>query len=193
MADDYSIEVAELEAIVQRDQNAFARWFARSEIALKRSLRNYAQVVDVEAVVQDTALRVWERASTITPDLRSGFLLRWAVTVARNNARNQATRAGRLEPLDVNRVTERNPSLTTIVRIDPMLRTRVADCRMQLSENLRRAIETRLADRGERSDRELATLIGMSFDAFRQNLARGRRALKECLRKFGIDVSEYLQ
>ena len=51
----------------------------------------------------------------------------------------------------------------------------------------------RLADRGERSDRELARSIGITFDAFRQNLARGRRALKQCLSKFGIDVTEYVR
>jgi hypothetical protein len=32
----------------------------------------------------------------------------------------------------------------------------------------------------------------MTFDAFRQNLARGRRALEQCLRKFGINAREYL-
>ena len=33
--------------------------------------------------------KVWEDAARITPDGRTGFLLRWAITVARNEARNQ--------------------------------------------------------------------------------------------------------
>ena len=188
-ADDYQVEVAELGAIVGRDQDAFSKWLARCEIALKRSLSNYAQVVDVESVAQDTALRVWERASTIVPDHRPGFLLRWAITVARNHARNQAKRAGREVPLVVD---EMPPAPFAGFRIDPMLRERVARCLARLPGNPRKAVERRLAGAGAQPDRALAAAIGMGFDAFRQNLARGRTALQKCLRKFGVDVREYI-
>jgi DNA-directed RNA polymerase specialized sigma24 family protein len=189
VAPDYEGEVAELEAIVGRDQDAFSRWLARCELALKRSLANYAQVVDVESVAQDTALRVWEQAATVTPDHRPGFLLRWAVTVARNHARNQAKRAGREVPFlfDVLPASEGASG-----RIDTMFRERVARCLAQLPVHPRKAIQVRLADGGAQSDRALASAINMRFDAFRQNLARGRAALTRCLQKFGIDVAEYI-
>ena len=191
MATDYEAEVAELGAIVGRDQDAFSKWLARCEIALKRSLSNYAQVVDVESVTQDTALRVWERASAIEPDQRPGFLLRWAITVARNHARNQVKRAGREVPLVAGIIpVERSPSGGA--RIDPLLRERVARCLAQLPSHPRKAIEMRMSDGGAQPDRALAAAIGVRFDAFRQNLARGRAALTRCLRTFGIDVTEYI-
>ena len=56
MAEEYEIEAAELDAIARRDPDPFTRWFARCEIPLKRSIRNFAEVVDVEAVVQDMAI-----------------------------------------------------------------------------------------------------------------------------------------
>ena len=95
MAEDYDVEVAELQAIADGDKEAFCRWFARCEIPLKRSLRSFAQAVDVEAVVQETGLKLWKDPSRITPDGRTGFLLRWGITVARNEARNHVKRTGR--------------------------------------------------------------------------------------------------
>lgn len=191
-ADDYELEVAELSAIVGRDQDAFSRWLARCEIALKRSLSPFAQVVDVESVTQEAALRVWQHAGSITPDRRPGFLLRWAITVARNQARNQAKRAGREVPLVVDVAAAPASSSGGAGRVDPLLRERVARCLSRLSRVPRKAIQARVSDGGEQPDRALAAAIGMGFDAFRQNLARGRAALTKCLRKAGIDIAEYL-
>ena len=190
MAYDYEIETAELEAIARRDQDAFSRWFARCEIPLKRSLRNFAEVVDVEAVIQDTAIKVWEGASKIEPDGRPECLLRWALTVARNAARNAATRAGHQVPLEVH---PEDAGAPVVVAGDPILRVRIRRCLEQLRTNPRRVLAARLADSGQRRDRDLATSMGMSFDAFRQNLARGRHALEQCLRGFGIDVRQYVR
>ena len=55
-------------------------------------------MVDVEAIVQDAALQIWKEPFRIVPDGRSGFLRRYATTVALNAARNAATRAGRERP-----------------------------------------------------------------------------------------------
>ena len=190
MASDYDLDVAEWEAIVRRDEDVFKRWLERCQIHLRLSLRSFAAVVDVEVVVQETAIRVWERASTIVPDGRPAFLARWAVTVARNKARNEIKRAEHEVPL------EEPPDRpdTQIVRagIDPFLRARLHACRERLPAALRRVIDVILADGGERSARECATASRMSYDAFRQNLARGRRALEACLREYGIEVRKYL-
>ena len=182
MADDYEVEVAELEAIKGGDQEAFSRWLARSEIRLRRSLQSFAQSVDVEVVVQEAAFRVWERASAITPDGRPAFLMRWAVTVALNAARNDAKRSRREVPPDADPEVPGPP--------DPILRVRIRKCVEQLPSSPQRVLDARRADDGHRSDRELAVSLGMTFNAFRQNLRRARHALKQCLRGFGIDVTD---
>ena len=80
VADSYQLEVAELEAIVNRDADAFCRWFSRSDLSIRLSLRSFADVVDVEAIVQDAALQIWKEPFRILPDGRSGFLRRYATT-----------------------------------------------------------------------------------------------------------------
>ena len=50
--------------------------------------------------MQERRLQLWKDASTITPDGRTGFLLRWGITVARNEARNDVKRAGRQVALE---------------------------------------------------------------------------------------------
>jgi DNA-directed RNA polymerase specialized sigma24 family protein len=189
VADDYDVDLSEHSAIIARDRDVFSRWFARSELSLKRSLRSFAEVADVEAIVQDTAVKIWQGASRILPDGRPGFLLRWARTVAVNAARNAARQSGRHVSLP--------PDLPAVDRpgagSDPLLRERVRRCLERLLPGQRRAFEARISDGGSRNDRELASSSGMSFDAFRQHLARGRKALVGCLGSYGIDVLEYLR
>jgi RNA polymerase sigma factor (sigma-70 family) len=190
VAEDYDVEVAELQAITQGDQGAFSRWFARCEIPLKRSLRSFAPAVDVEAVVQETAMKLWNGASRIAPDGRPGFLLRWGLTVARNEARNRAKRSARHVAL------EDHPEVagaTVNMAGDPILRARIRHCLERLQTHQQRAFRARLDDGGKHADRDLAALVGMSFDSFRQNLARGRKKLVTCLSSFKIDVMEYLR
>ena len=190
MADSYQLEVAELQAIVNRDADAFCRWFSRSDLRIRLSLRGFADVVDVEALVQDAALQIWKEPSRIVPDGRSGFLRRYATTVALNAARNAATRAGR----------ERAPlSLRDLDRpdgrplADPMLRGRIHKCMARLAGNPRRALLACVENGKSRSGREVAAEIQMGFDAFRQNLARARASLVLCLKAFQVDVMEYLR
>ena len=176
-------------AIADRDGEMFARWLSRCEESLRLSLRSFARVVDVEAIVQETALRVWQSAPEIRPDGRPECLLRWAVTVARNLARDGARRSGREVPID-----ERNDLPAPVLREpeDPFLRAQIQRCRAKLPPKPAAAICARVDGAGARSDRTLAELTGMSFDAFRQNLARARRLLEECLERAGIDVRRYL-
>ena len=194
MPTDYELEVDELRAIAARDVAAFTRWFARCEIPLKGSLRSFAELVDVESVAQDAAFKVWQDAARIRPDGRSGFLLRWTKTVALNAARNRIRRSGqRLDhrmplPEDDGPKSGRAPSPR-----DPFFLERVKRCFDQLNPHQLRAFRARLDDGGVRADRELAASIGMGFDAFRQNLTRGRKALVECLASFNIAVTEYLR
>jgi DNA-directed RNA polymerase specialized sigma24 family protein len=190
---EYEVEVDELRAIAARDAVAFTRWFARCEIPLRQSLRSFAELVDVESVAQDAAFKAWQDAARLTPDGRPGFLLRWTKTVAANDARNKLRRSGhRLDhrmPLpDEDDFGSSRPSPR-----DTFFLERVRRCLDRLNPHQQRAFRARLDDGGVRPDRELATSIGMGFDAFRQNLTRGRKALVECLGSFGIAVTEYLR
>jgi DNA-directed RNA polymerase specialized sigma24 family protein len=192
MPTDYEIEVDELGAIAGRDAAAFTRWFARCEIPLKRSLQSFAELVDVESVAQDAAFKVWQHASAITPDGRPGFLLRWSRTVALNDARSKIRRADhRPDHWELLTGEEVNKGISPPP--DSFFLERVKRCLERLQAHQQRAFLARLADGGARPDRELATSIDMGFDAFRQNLTRGRKALVQCLASFKIDVAEYLR
>ena len=192
MQTDYGTEVAEHGAIVGRNQDAFKDWFKRCEIPLKRSLQSFAELVDVESVVQDTGFKVWQHASKITPDGRPRFLLRWAKTVALNDARTKIRRSDhrpdRWEPLTEEEVDKRISPPP-----DSFFLERVKRCLERLQPHQQRAFLARLGDGGARRDRELAQSIDMGFDAFRQNLSRGRKALVQCLASFKIDAAEYLR
>ena len=191
MANEYELEVAEWQAIVRRDEDVFKRWLERTQIHLRLSLRSFATVVDVEVVVQETAILAWERTSKIVPDGRPAFLVRWAATVAKNKALNEVKRAQREVPLHES-PDQPDPQIERTAA-DPFLRARLHGCRERLPAALRRVIDLILADGGHRSARECAAANGTSYDAFRQNLARGRRALEACLRQYGIEIRKYLQ
>jgi DNA-directed RNA polymerase specialized sigma24 family protein len=193
MPTDYEIEVDELRAIAGRDAAAFTRWFARCEIPLKRSLQIFAALVDVESVAQDVAFKVWQHASTIRPDGRTGFLLRWAKTVGLNDARSKLRRPGDRPGQRIPLIDEDDFGSTSPKPRDPFFLERVRRCLERLQPHQQRAFVARVSDGGVRPDRELATSIEMGFDAFRQNLTRGRKALMQCLASFKIDVAEYLR
>ena len=48
-----------LDAIRAGDAVAFGHWAAGAEARMRLSLTSFARVVDTEAVVQETLLRVW--------------------------------------------------------------------------------------------------------------------------------------
>jgi RNA polymerase sigma factor (sigma-70 family) len=203
VADDYDREIAEWQRIVARHTDDFTRWFAGCEIVLKHTLRSFADTVDVEAVVQETALKVWQHAAAITPDGRPAFLFRWARTVALNAARTGARRAthpaaGRRA--DDGRSNRRSDKLEEMKdkddhnqRVDPFLQARIKRCVEQLPPEQRRVLQARIDDEGRRADRELAAALGITFDRIRQNLSRARKALVTCLRSFSIEIREYVR
>lgn len=184
MPPNYQQEVAEHRLIVERDGEALARWLARCEDGMRRSLRKFAQTVDIEVILQETALRVWQAAPQVTPDGRPAFLLRWATRVARNLAVDSLRHSGVVTPpIDVEDL-EAPPAPPA----DHLLRQRISVCFAKLTPKLKKAINARMQDGGEAPDRELAQIAGMTFDAFRQNVARARAALELCLSGFGINV-----
>jgi len=165
-----------LARIVAGDTTAFAGWLARAEGPVRASLASFARVIDVEAVVQEALLRVWQVAPRFTPDGQPDSLLRFAVRIARNLAVSEVrrTRATPVDDIEI-AVEPETP--------DPLLRAAIVDCREQLPPKPRQALDARL--RGG-SDEELAETLHMKLNTFLQNFTRARQLLADCLGKKGI-------
>ena len=187
---------AHLPAILSGDTRAFGRWMAGAEGTMRDSLRSFASVLDVESVLQEALLRVWQVAPRFVADGRPNGLLRLGIRIARNLAVSELrrTKSRPVPEEDLERalamaeqvdLTERGP--------DPMLREVLAKCHGQLPEKPRQVIDLRLASEGGRSDDELASMIGMRVNTFLQNFGRARRMLAECLKKHGVVLEEGLE
>ena len=182
-----------LPAIAAGDADAFAAWVAGSEARIRLSLSRFAASVDVEAVVQETLLRVWQVAPRVEPDGRPNSLLRLGVRIARNLAISELRR--RRVPLAS---TEALTALAETqgvepIEPDPILRQTLARCREGLRGPPARALAQRLEDGGRRPDRELAEALDMKLNTFLQNIRRARLALEACLDKAGVRLSEVMR
>ncbi len=179
-----------LSAIAAGDTRAFGAWMASVEASVRDSLRSFATVVDVEAVLQEALLRVWQVAPRFEPDGKPNGLLRLGVRIARNLAISEVrrTKAKPVAETDLESAlaeADMAPSAP-----DPMLRQAIALCRDKLPPRPRQALDTRLASGGGLDDADLAESIGMRLNTFLQNFTRARQLLADCLRKRGIHVEE---
>jgi RNA polymerase sigma-70 factor (ECF subfamily) len=181
-----------LRAIAAGDPVAFGRWIAGAERPLRESLRSFAARVDVEAVVQETLLRIWQVAPRVEPDGRPDPLLRLALRVARNLAidevrRNRAVAAGD-EELDAALAFATGPGRPA--EPDPLLRRTIAGCRDALPRKPAQALDARLHAAGAEPDAALAARLGMQLNTFLQNFTRARKLLADCLRARGVELTE---
>ena len=188
-----SIDDDLLPAISAGDAAAFASWLAGAEDRLRGSLRSFAERVDVEAVLQEALVRVWQVAPRVVPDGRPHALLRLAIRIARNLAVSDLRRR-RLEPVDGDVLERLAADSETFEPApdrwrDPLLRRAIEECRERLPAKPAQALQARLANAGAEPDARLAEEIGMKPNTFLQNIARARRFLADCLRKRGIDLS----
>jgi DNA-directed RNA polymerase specialized sigma24 family protein len=179
-----------LTQIVGGDVDAFARWMAGAEPTVRLSLRSFAAVIDVEAVLQESLLRVWQVAARFERDGRPNGLLRFTIRIARNLAVSEVrrTRAAPVEPEDLETTLAVEPADP-----DPMLRRAIGDCRDKLPPKPRQALDARLASAGGSDDADLAESIGMKLNTFLQNFTRARQLLADCLRKKGVDIAQELR
>jgi RNA polymerase sigma factor (sigma-70 family) len=187
---------AHLPAILERDTRAFGRWMAGAEGTMRDSLRSFASVLDVESVLQEALLRVWQVAPRFVTDGRPNGLLRLGIRIARNLAVSELRRT-KSRP-----VSEEDLELA-LARAeqvdggdgtpDPLLREVLAKCHERLPEKPRQVITVRLSSEGGRSDDELASLIGMRVNTFLQNFTRARRMLADCLKKHGVLIEGGLE
>ena len=165
-----------LARIVAGDTVAFGGWLARCEGPVRASVGSFARSVDVEAVVQEALLRVWQVAPRFTSDGQPDSLLRLAVRIARNLAISEVRRTRATPVEDVEIPVE--PSVP-----DPLLRAAIAECRDRLPGRPRETLDARL---GGGDDVDLAARLHMKLNTFLQNFTRARQLLAECLRKKGI-------
>ena len=181
-----------LAAIGAGDTLAFARWLGVSEARLRDSLRSFAVRVDVEAVLQESLLRVWQIAPRVVADGRPDPLLRVAIRIARNLAVSELRRS-RLEPMDIEameRLADADDAAARPDRgADPLLRRAIEECRRKLPRKPAEALQARLESGGAEPDARLAERLHMRRNTFLQNVTRARRQLAECLRRRGIDLA----
>ncbi|HTL31534.1 MAG TPA: RNA polymerase sigma factor [Kofleriaceae bacterium] len=183
MIDDLDVHLA---AIVAGDRRSFAVWLAGAESSVRDSLRSFAAVVDVEAVLQESLLRVWQVAPRFEHDGKPNGLLRLGVRIARNLAISEVRRT-KARPVDAPTLEELADVVEPSVP-DPLLREAIVDCRSMLPPKPRQVLDSRLASGGAHDDAELAEAIGMRLNTFLQNFTRARALLADCLKKRGILV-----
>ncbi|MEM6992628.1 MAG: sigma-70 family RNA polymerase sigma factor [Myxococcota bacterium] len=182
----------ELPGIAAGDPDAFARWVAGAEHRVRASLGSVADAVDVEALVQETLLRIWQVAPRITLDGRPNAVLRLAVRIARNLAVSELRRQ-RVRPDRVAALQRDEPNQDSVAPTapDPMLRELIAACRAALPGKPAAALAARLQGVA-RPDAALAAGLGMKLNTFLQNVTRARKLLAACLGKRGVDLEAEL-
>ncbi len=170
--------------IAAGDASAFAQWLAGAEPRVRGSLASFARSLDVEAVLQEALVRVWQVAPRFVPDGKPEGLIRFAVRIARNLAVSELrrTRSRPVEPADLDDIEVDVPVP------DPMLRQAIIECRDKLPPKPRQVLDARLEAAGVHDDADLAEGLGMRLNTFLQNFTRARQLLADCLGKKGIEV-----
>ncbi|MFN0252140.1 MAG: RNA polymerase sigma factor [Kofleriaceae bacterium] len=146
-------------------------------------------MIDVESILQETLLRVWQVAPRFEPDGRPNALLRFTIRIARNLAVSEVRRTkaapAQAETIEVALAAVDDSPMR---EPDPLLRAAIADCRDKLPPKPREAFDARLANAGGDDDDTLASSLGMKLNTFLQNFTRARKMLADCLGTRGIAV-----
>lgn len=173
-----------LPAIASGDTRAFAAWMARAEHPLRASLRSFAGQVDVEAVLQEALLRVWQVAPRFEPDGKDNGLLRLGHRIARNLCISEVRKRRGASVAFVEEAIE-----LTVEAPDPLLRKTLEACHEKLPAQPKRALHARMEAEGNERDVDTAARLSMTKNTFLQNLTRARKLLADCLRKHGIELT----
>jgi DNA-directed RNA polymerase specialized sigma24 family protein len=164
---------------------------AGAEPRVRDSLRSFAQLIDVEAVLQETLLRTWQVAPRLVADGRPDDLVRMAIRIGRNLAISECRRL-RATPVADDQLADAGADAPTASPPDPLLRKAIAECRDKLPGKPREALDARLASAGGDDDDALATGLRMKLNTFLQNVTRARKLIADCLGKRGIAVDHEL-
>lgn len=179
---------AHLAAIIAGETRAFGAWLAGAEPHVRDSLRSFARAIDVEAVLQETLLRVWQVAPRFVPDGRANGLLRLAIRIGRNLALSEVRRT-RAAPAGGDDLDAALAAAEAPAAPDPLLRRAIGECRDKLPARPRQALDARLGGAGGQSDAHLAGGLGMRLNTFLQNVTRARQLLADCLARRGVTVA----
>lgn len=177
------------------DADAFAKWLARAEPPLRASLASFATRVDVEAILQETMLRVWQIAPRFRLDGRANGLLRLARRIGANLALDVLRREARMEPAEVDeldRALQAQHGEQGGWEPDPLVARAIHECREGLPAQPRVALDARIYGGGRDPDRALAEDLRMTTNTFLQNVTRARRLLAACLEGRGVDLAGLL-
>jgi RNA polymerase sigma-70 factor (ECF subfamily) len=177
--------------IAAGDTTAFGRWLAGAEPTVRLTLRSFATVIDVESVLQEALLRVWQVAPRFVPDGRANGLLRLAIRIARNLAVSEVRRT-KARPAEPSDELDNEVEAPEAPPPDPMLRQKIVDCREKLPAKPREALDARLASAGGEDDDALAASLNMRLNTFLQNFTRARKLLADCLKRAGISLDAEL-
>jgi RNA polymerase sigma-70 factor (ECF subfamily) len=177
-----------LPAIGAGDVDAFASFVAGAEPPLRASLRSFATVVDTEAVLQETLLRIWQVAPRFVPDGAPNALLRFAFRACRHLAISEVRRRRGALSVDAERLADAEADPQPAAPPDPLLRRAIESCREALPKKPAAALTARLTSQGDEPDARLALRLGMTLNTFLQNFTRARKLLAECLEKRGVDI-----
>ncbi len=169
-----------LPGITSGDARAYGVFLVAAEPAVRGSLRSFARRVDVEAVLQEAFLRLWQVAPKVVTDGRPNSLLRLGLRIARNLALDEIKRKREQALGD-----EEEPAVDP-VDVDPLLQERIRACFGQLPPQPRAALTARVEQEPGEPELAIAERLGMRLNTFFQNVARARKLLLACLERAGI-------
>jgi len=175
--DPFQGDLSEIRAIAGGDSAAFQRLIDREAPRLVRFAYGMLGSLDeAEDAVQDTLIRLWENAASWTPDARIGT---WLHRVCYNRAIDSLRR--RRTVVDEGALDDFPDDVDTpdaaIIRAETILSVRDAIDRLPA----RQRTAVLLFHFQDFSQRDAASVMGISEDAFESMLARARRQLKRLI------------
>lgn len=165
--------------VAEGDVPAYRELVGRHAGRLQRfALRILRDPSDAEDVVQETFLRLWQRARDCSPDARVGT---WLHRITHNLAIDRLRARGRVSPLSEDEDAAPISAPQSRLLAERERRETLSRALDALPE--RQALAVMLVYFHEHSGAEAASVLGVSEEALESLLARARRALRSAVAK----------